>query len=183
MSRRVTTLSLVIGLSFVAGSASADWVVLRGGKKIETAGPWVMREGLLVVHEPSGRAQALTLATLDYDLTLKANVRTAKTAAEPGAHIDTAQIKRLQELARWQKEEGARLRAQADADTVAAAAGYTTGNSRKGKNGESDHGASQDRSAPKSAAPTPSNFQALKNCAIYDNNPTLYNSCLNGSGH
>ncbi|MDP9122636.1 MAG: hypothetical protein M3O15_14925 [Acidobacteriota bacterium] len=77
MIHRVAILSLLASIT-LAGSAAADWLVLRGGKKIETEGRWVVGGALVTVHESAGRALAVTLGIVDVDATVRANSRSGK---------------------------------------------------------------------------------------------------------
>ena len=51
-------------LAWVA-SASADWVVMKDGTRIETKGPWTLRGRMVQFKSRDGRLQALPLAEVD----------------------------------------------------------------------------------------------------------------------
>jgi hypothetical protein len=138
-------ISMSVLLSFlVCACCSADWLVLRGGKKIETAGQWAVKGDLLTVRE-AGRPKIVTLSVVDYDATRQANAAAAaarRTAARSAAgspagmnpaddphaaHIDAATVTRLEQYAQrqaqWAKQQRARSDAKMFQDAVERPAG------------------------------------------------------------
>jgi len=63
----------VLGAAATLPDARADWLVLVGGKRIETEGPWILKGDLLTVHETSGRILAVATGTVDALACLKLN--------------------------------------------------------------------------------------------------------------
>jgi hypothetical protein len=182
MSQRVATLWLVMAVVLCAG-AGADWLVLRGGKKIETAGPWKVRNDLIVVHEATGRTQALTFEVVDFPATLQANVRAGmpssaapgrrvagSPAGEPGG-VDLETIKRLQEVARLRAEAAAQARRLSEEQVRAALSGVAP---KQPRTEDQSPGSLQ-------AKPARSEYNnGLANCAIWQDRPKLYSDCLAG---
>ena len=88
-------------LSALLGAAAsplrADWLVLVGGKKIATEGPWSLKGDLLTVHETSGRILTVATSTVDAASCLKANagslhVQVIPTAPAPGSPLTKPRI-------------------------------------------------------------------------------------------
>jgi hypothetical protein len=88
-------------LSSLLGAAAsplrADWLVLIGGKRIATEGPWSLKGDLLTVHETSGRILTVATSTVDADACLKANggalhVQVVPTAPAPGSPLTKPRI-------------------------------------------------------------------------------------------
>jgi hypothetical protein len=179
MSQRVATLWLAMTVVLCAG-AGADWMVLRGGKKIETAGPWKVRNDLIVVHEATGRTQALTFEIVDFPATLQANVRagmrssaapgrrTAGSTAEDPGGVDLETIKRLQEVARLRAEAAAQARRLSEEQLRAALSGVAPKQPRT---------EGQSAGAPQ-AKPARQYDNGLSSCASLQDNPSAYSHCL-----
>lgn len=89
MSRRLRWGVAGLAAAAVAGAllypAAADWLVTRGGSRIETAGPWRVEGRLVVFKKPDGSLVSLRLSDVDLegsrDLTREMDER-AKEAAE-----------------------------------------------------------------------------------------------------
>ena len=88
-------------LSALLGAAAsplrADWLILVGGKKIATEGPWSLKGDLLTVHETSGRILTVATSTVDAAACLKANagnlhVQVIPTAPPPGSPLAKPRI-------------------------------------------------------------------------------------------
>jgi hypothetical protein len=168
-----TSLALVL----VSTAAMADSLVLKGGKKIDTAGPWVTRGNIVTVHETSGRAQTLTLSIIDFDATLKANAHNPPTTADT-VHVDTPTVLALQMAFKTQKEQAVRIREQEQANLLAQMTGAKPARVGAGPGGA--NAASQ----PFGTASSPGRgFDAVKNCAVFQDNVAAYNSCLKMYGH
>jgi hypothetical protein len=60
-------------LGSAAPAARAEWLVLLGGKRIATEGPWTLKGDLLTVHETSGRILTVGTSSVDTAACLKAN--------------------------------------------------------------------------------------------------------------
>ncbi|HYL05485.1 MAG TPA: hypothetical protein VE075_05570 [Thermoanaerobaculia bacterium] len=80
----------VLGTALPA--AEAEWLVLVGGKKIQTEGPWTLKGDLLTVHETTGRILTVGTSTVDAAACLKLNggalrIESITTAPPPGAPV------------------------------------------------------------------------------------------------
>lgn len=85
-SRRTGVAALV--LAFAATAATADWLVLHDGTRIETRSAWKERGGLVVFHLPSGTLSSLPRAEVDLETSRQATVeaeerRSRTTEPEP----------------------------------------------------------------------------------------------------
>ncbi|HXO21663.1 MAG TPA: hypothetical protein VOA87_17260 [Thermoanaerobaculia bacterium] len=109
MTPRAAVLSVLLTLA--ATACFGDWLVLRGGKKIETAGQWGVKGDLLTIREATGQSKSVLLSIVDFDATLEANSRPAKSAGA-GWHISAVGIEMLQEAARQQEAAAAQMRSQ-----------------------------------------------------------------------
>jgi hypothetical protein len=79
-------------LGAAAPAARAEWLVLVGGKRIETEGPWTLKGDLLTVHETSGRILSVGTSTVDTAACLKANggslrIEAVSVPPPPGAPV------------------------------------------------------------------------------------------------
>lgn len=74
----VTTLVAVVLLSAPA-PATADWLVMNDGTRVETAGPWEQRGGLLVFDLPGGTLSSVRASEVD----LEASRQATEIAARP----------------------------------------------------------------------------------------------------
>jgi hypothetical protein len=175
MSIRVAALWAVVSI-LVCGGCAADWLVLRGGKKVETAGQWVVQGNLLTIREAAGRPKTVMLSVVDFDATLRANPRAPRPAG-PGWHVTPEGIKRLQEAARQQEALAAQMRAQREAGMEADAVAGKPGKNGAGK----DEGSGQSHAQAK-----PQNggrgkgFDALDRCKSLQDSPKAYSDCLAG---
>ncbi len=85
MSRaRTAVLPLVLGAALTAAPAAGDWLVLRDGTRIETAGPWEVQGSQVVFTPPGGRLSALRAADVDLEASAAAT-RAAAAEPAPGA--------------------------------------------------------------------------------------------------
>jgi hypothetical protein len=88
----------VLGAAATLPDAEADWLVLVGGKRIETEGPWTLKGDLLTVHETSGRILAVGTNTVDAMACLKLNhgvlhIETIPLATPVGAPVTRPQMR------------------------------------------------------------------------------------------
>ncbi len=65
-----------------AAPAAGDWLVLRDGSRLETAGPWEVKGRQIVFTRPGGALSAVRLADVDLDAS---NEATRAANAEPAA--------------------------------------------------------------------------------------------------
>jgi hypothetical protein len=77
--------------------ADADWLVLVGGKKIQTEGPWTLKGDLLTVHEITGRIVTVGTNTVDAAACLKLNggslrIEAIAVAPPPGAPVSKPEV-------------------------------------------------------------------------------------------
>jgi hypothetical protein len=173
MVRRAIRFSVLLSLVLCA-NAWADALVLRGGKKIETSGPWITRGNIVTVHEITGRAQTLILSIIDFEATLKANQHNPPSTPDQ-MHIDTAAVLSLQTDFINQKELSQRIREQAQADLLAQMTGSKPTKIANGKPGAAQ---------PFGKVSTPGKgFEATERCAMWQDNLQLYNNCLAANGH
>jgi hypothetical protein len=84
MRRSVLFLAL-LGIAAATSPAAADWLVLVGGKRIRTEGPWTLKGDLLTVHDTSGRIIAVATHIVDAQACLAANRGILHIQAVPGA--------------------------------------------------------------------------------------------------
>jgi hypothetical protein len=177
MLRRATFLMLLSVL--VCTAASADWLLLRGGKKIETTGPWVTRGTVVTVHETSGRTQTLMLSIIDYDATFKANAHNPGLSSDGTVHVTGATVQALAQAARDQVLLAGRIKAQQDAELLAQMTG-----SKPGRVGAAGSTGFSSGALPFGKAGSPGKgFDAVRACAGLQDNVPAYNSCLNAYGH
>ena len=59
-------LSAILPLG-AATPAAADWLMLRGGEPVETAGPWEVDGRMVVFETPDGKLSSLQLALIDLE--------------------------------------------------------------------------------------------------------------------
>ena len=176
MSRRILLLSMLVA-ALMVGSAYADCLILRNGKRIDTSGPWVTRGNIVTVHDTTGRAETLTLSVIDFDASLKANLHNPRSTPDQ-VHVDGDTIEMLRSLARNQVELSRRIREQEQANLLAQMTG-------------SKPSAINARGGPKSPGAMPfgseskpgKGFESTQRCAIWQDNLPLYNACLNQTGH
>jgi hypothetical protein len=84
-ARVLTAVALAAPLALgLASAASADWLVLRDGSRVETLGPWQERSGLVVFHLPGGTLSSLPKREVDLDSSVRATAdeRQAQPAPE-----------------------------------------------------------------------------------------------------
>lgn len=105
MSRtgRWTAASLVAAVTVaLLLPAAADWLVLRDGSRVETAGPWRVESRLVAFQRPDGTYASLRLSEIDLEaserVTLEEAERAArKTPASPAASAPRKPVLRLTE--------------------------------------------------------------------------------------
>ena len=78
--RRHSFLLLAAAGLAAAAPATADWLVMRDGSKVETKGAWEVRGALIVFHTPNDALASVRLRDADLDASQEA---TAKAAAPP----------------------------------------------------------------------------------------------------
>lgn len=177
-------LYLTVFLSILVGSAcSADWLVLRGGKEMETEGQWAVKGNLLSVREVGGRPKTVLLSIIDFDATLRSNQRSNQKVAKaksPGWHISAEGIRRLQEFTRQQTTMEAQMRARqernAEMHTVEPAAGTVVagaGSLPLSGGGKSQQGGQNGGYLTKG-------MQGIAACKPWQDDPGRYSSCLAG---
>ena len=162
---------------FATNCCLADWVVLRGGKQIETTGRWAVAGNLLSFRTADGTPKRVLLSLIDYDATLKANPR-ARKARNAEWHISPEGIRILEETARRQEAMEARMRAQqemnAQMGSVAPKPGAAGG----------DQGSTQGQRQGRSQENGPYGGYATRGmlgiaaCKIYQDDPGAYSRCL-----
>lgn len=86
MSKRIvrTSLLAVLALAAAAAPASADWLVLTDGGRVETAGPWEVRGGLVVFTLANGTLSSVRASEVDLPASAAAT-EAAKRPPEPAA--------------------------------------------------------------------------------------------------
>jgi hypothetical protein len=173
---RIRSSLLCILLSaFAAPACLADWLVLQGGKQMETKGQWVIAGNLLSFRTADGTPKRVLLSVVDYDATLKANPRAAK-ARDSEWHVSAQGIKMLQETARQQQAMEARMRAQqemsAQMGSVAAKPGAAGGSPG------SPQGQGKSQANGQYGGYATRGLQGIAACKVYQDNPSLYSSCL-----
>src|ERR1700753_178685 len=70
---RSTIVALVAIVTLAARPATAEWLVLQGGRRIQTDGPWQLNGDLLTVHNSGGRVSAVAAASIDAASCLRIN--------------------------------------------------------------------------------------------------------------
>lgn len=66
--------------------AAADWLVMRDGSRVETAGPWRVESRLVVFKQPDGTLASVRLSEVD----LEASERASRDAEQRGGESGTA---------------------------------------------------------------------------------------------
>jgi hypothetical protein len=92
MRHALSVVVVLAVLDLAAPAARADWLVLVGGKRIETEGPWTLKGDLLTVHERTGRILTVSTRTVDAAACLKANggslrIEAVSVPPPPGAPV------------------------------------------------------------------------------------------------
>ncbi len=85
MSGRRSLLLLAGGLLWAAAAAApaaADWLVLRDGSRLETAGPWKAKGRLAVFELPDGTLSSVRLDQVDVEASAEATRRAAELARQ-----------------------------------------------------------------------------------------------------
>ncbi|HEY0780857.1 MAG TPA: hypothetical protein VGE98_00265 [Thermoanaerobaculia bacterium] len=103
LTRSLLLIAVAVSLSSLP--ASADWLILRGGKRIETKGPWMERANKTIVFtEVDGHHSSVLISLVDTEATRLANLQAAKkggskvaknTAGEGKAAITDDNTKRV----------------------------------------------------------------------------------------
>lgn len=80
----LTSVALAAPLALaLATAASADWLVLRDGSRIETRGAWQERSGVVVFHLPNGTLSSLPKTEIDLDSSARATADARQEQAPP----------------------------------------------------------------------------------------------------
>ena len=89
MQRPLRSLLLVaMAIALSALPASADWLILRGGKRIETRGPWIEHANNTVTFtEADGHRSSVLLNLVDSAATRKANAQSGKGSKAAGKNL------------------------------------------------------------------------------------------------
>lgn len=163
---------------FAVHVCRADWVVLRGGKQIETTGRWTVAGNLLSFRAPDGTPKRVLLSVIDYDATLKANPR-AKKARDGEWHVSPEGVRILQETARQKEQMEARMRAEQDMRAQMSTVEPTPGVVGGGKGGSQGkgQGRSQQGNGQYGGYAT-KGMQGLAMCKRYQDYPSEYSRCL-----
>ena len=80
---RTILISLSVFMLSTAAVATADWLILADGQKVETRGPWRVDNGRVLYTSTSGALTALRLENVDLDASAKANLPPAKPRPTP----------------------------------------------------------------------------------------------------
>lgn len=86
MTRRAATVAVAVALAALAATAApatADWLVLADGGRIETRGPWEVRGGLVVFTLPNGTLSSLRGTEVDLDASRAATDVARRPASAP----------------------------------------------------------------------------------------------------
>ena len=78
---RGRVLGVVLGVALVAAPASADWLVMKDGSKVETRGTWEQRGAMLVFYLPSGTLTSVRASEADLAASVAETARVAAAAA------------------------------------------------------------------------------------------------------
>ncbi len=81
-NRRLRVLGAGVAL-LLAAPAAGDWLVLRDGTRLETAGPWDVKGRQVVFTRPDGSLAALRLADVDLESSAEATDASQQAAAKP----------------------------------------------------------------------------------------------------
>jgi hypothetical protein len=75
MRKRIARASVlaVVALAAAAAPAAADWLVLADGGRVETAGPWEVRGGLVVFTLANGTLSSVRASEVDLPASEAAN--------------------------------------------------------------------------------------------------------------
>jgi len=174
MSTRPVILSALLSV-FACGACFGDWLVLHGGKTIETEGRWGVYGNLLGFHEAGGRPKSVLLSIVDFDATLHANPRVAR-AKDSVWHISAEGIKRLQETARQQESMAARMHAEQEMSAEVRSVEAKPGTAGAGATSGQAQGRAPARGTPKGYSSR--GFQGLAECKHLQDYPSAYSSCL-----
>ena len=95
MRRPLRSLLLVAtAVASFAVPASADWLILRGGKRIETKGPWIEHANNTVSFtETDGHRSSVLMSLIDNAATRQANGGKGPKTAAKGAKTESAATK------------------------------------------------------------------------------------------
>lgn len=86
--RRLRSPWLLAAVALAAAPATADWLVMKDGGRIETKGPWKVEGRRIVFTQPNGTLSALRSDEVDLDQSATATsaaAEAARKAAEPAA--------------------------------------------------------------------------------------------------
>lgn len=83
LARRWTAAAaLAAGFTLVLLPAAADWLVMRDGSRVETAGPWRVESRLVVFKQPDGTFASVRLDDVDLDASARVTREEAERAAQ-----------------------------------------------------------------------------------------------------
>ena len=88
----VLLLALLGGAVALPRAAAASWLVLVGGKRIQTEGAWTLKGDLLTVHETTGRILTVATSTVDAAACRKLNDASLRIEAVPVAPLSGAVV-------------------------------------------------------------------------------------------
>ncbi len=88
----VLLLALLGGVVALPRAAAASWLVLVGGKRIQTEGAWTLKGDLLTVHETTGRILTVATSTVDAAACRKLNDASLRIEAVPVAPLSGAVV-------------------------------------------------------------------------------------------
>lgn len=74
--------------------ATADWLVLRDGSRVETAGPWRVESRLVAFQRPDGTYASLRLSEVDLEASERVTLEEAERAAEKADDSEPASPRR-----------------------------------------------------------------------------------------
>lgn len=121
--------------------AAADWLVTRGGDRIETAGPWRVENRLVVFKRPDGSYASLRLSEIDLEASERLTRELAERARSPRPEPAPEPRGVVARLTEKELPPVAREEAPAGAGTGAAEAGAPPGGEEPGPEPGTEAGA------------------------------------------
>jgi hypothetical protein len=158
--------ALLLAVLGTALPAEAEWLVLVGGKKIQTEGPWTLKGDLLTVHEVTGRILTVGTNTVDAAACLKVNganlrIEAIATPPPPGAPVTKPETAPAS-AAGPPRGDAAAKPAKGKAPAKGAAAGAQATPPAAGAPATSASGAATPTSGPAAAAASADRIAAAK---------------------
>lgn len=92
MRQTIRTIAAVGAAVLLAGSAQADWLMLRNGSRVETRGPWQVKGKLVVFTYPNGSLTSLRAEEVDLDASSRATTQAQAPAATAPAEKPKAVV-------------------------------------------------------------------------------------------